>query len=139
MNFSIDAIAATAFATEINSNASEKSKGALLTHALNFFKVSPFKTLSYFALPKFANSFLGVKHIFNAKSFDYATFLIKEILKQRRGKSGNSQQHKDLIQLLMDAYVEEKEFDKQVKNNNFEGLEAFFDNGKVCSIFYVLF
>lgn len=131
--FSIDAISATAFATEVNSyqGIASEGKSPLLKHALNFFTISPLKALSYFALPRLINDLFGVQHIFNAASFDYATALIREILRQRRQTKVkvDSNKHKDLIQLLMDAYVDESEL-KKVESGNFDRLETRLEDEK---------
>lgn len=128
IGLTIDVVCATSFATETNANGSSRTENAIVRHALAFFDISPYRALFFFAMPKWINSLVGVKHFFNPDSFDFATRLMKEIIRQRKSNisgKGDQVKHSDLVQLLMDAYVFENELD----NSNYESLAVSMENG----------
>lgn len=129
IGLTIDVIAATSFATDTNANGSSRTENAVVKHGLAFFDISPYRALFFFTMPKWINSFVGVNHFFNPDSFDFATRLMKEIIRQRKSQNsdGNTKvKYNDLVQLLMDAYVYENELD----NSNFDNLAASMENDK---------
>lgn len=129
IGLTIDVVCATSFATETNANGSSRTENAIVRHGLAFFDISPYRALFFFSMPRWINSLVGVNHFFNPESFDFATRLMKEIIRQRKSISGKGDKdkvkHTDLVQLLMDAYV----YENELNNCNYDSLAASMENG----------
>lgn len=108
-NLTMDVIASTAFAAKIESNIEQNNP--FLVNATKFFKIKAYRYFAAFLLPQCI-----LKHVLKSQ-FDESTnqFFInisRHIIKTRRT---HNIRHSDLIQLLMDAKIE----DSQLNENKF--------------------
>ncbi|KAH9394090.1 Cytochrome P450 3A4 [Tyrophagus putrescentiae] len=106
--FTIDVIASTSFATETNCN-EEK-----------FFWVNPARALAIIFSPEWALNLLNVKSFLDPTALQWFIDLSKEMVGKR---VSSGQKRADLVQLLLDAKVEEAE----LKKVDYEQLTADAD------------
>ncbi|KAJ6220315.1 hypothetical protein RDWZM_006127 [Blomia tropicalis] len=117
VGFTLNVIASTSFATEIEAN--NDPNNPLVKNALQFDMISPFRAISAFAMPYWFNKLFKIQHMFNKEAIEYFVKLVVQILKNR--KSGATSRRNDLVQLLMDAYT----YEDDVKlHNDYERLTA---------------
>lgn len=107
--FAIDVIASTAFATVTNANA-EGEKNPFVFHGLRFLQTPPLKLVAALAFPRFLNNLLGIRFFFNDESALFFLDIAKKLIKERKEKGGEGR--KDLLQLLINASVDEIELEQ---------------------------
>ena len=103
-----DVIASTSFATETNAN--EDPNNPFVANGKEFFNTNVFKSLLILLLPKFMRDLLGLDSFFADKPFKFFIEVAKHIVEQR--KSGAMGPRNDLVQLLMDARVDQKDIEE---------------------------
>lgn len=110
--FTIDVIASTAFATDTNANSEEDNP--LVVNGRKMMDFPIFRAMSTFLFPKPILDFLGIHYMWDPKYFSFFIDLTTHIVKKRRAEcNGNNQiKHHDLIQLMMDANVDEEDLQK---------------------------
>lgn len=115
-------IASTSFATETNCNEEVRvgKKSPFVDFGQKFFWVNPARALAIIFSPEWVLNLLGVKTFLDPTALQWFIDLSKEMV-SKRVKSG--QKRADLIQLLLDAKVEESE----LKKVDYEQLTADAD------------
>ena len=119
--FTIDVIASTSFATDTNAN-EEGEDSVLVKQGKKFFDVSFFRGFATFVFPVPILKLLNIKTFNDPESFEFFINLTKEIVKKRKNENFK---RNDLVQLMMDAYVDENELNRV----NFDQLTASLDEG----------
>ncbi|KAJ6223024.1 hypothetical protein RDWZM_001569 [Blomia tropicalis] len=115
--FTIDVIASTSFGTDIDVYCSQESNiNPLLKNGQKIFNVNPIRATLAFMLSKTFLRLLNIKTFFDPNAFQYFIDLLSEILSQRK----KSVSRDDLVQLMIDSYVDEKD----LSNNNYDHLVA---------------
>lgn len=99
----MDIIAATAFATEINSNFETSTKNSFAAMGRRMFNQNLLKGFSLMLLPKSILNLLRLEHPFHDDAFQFFIDLTKHIVKDRR-ESGVKRN--DLLQMMLDASVD---------------------------------
>lgn len=122
--FTVDVIASTSFATETNANGDRSSKNVFLENSIGLLDFKAWILLSFFAMPKRFNRWVGAELGFNMKPFNFFVDLSRAILAQRKAENGKVHRT-DLVQLMTDAFVYEDELQK----TNYDKLTATADNG----------
>ena len=122
--FTIDVIASTSFATDTNSNDDRSGENVFVKNGKDFFDFNMIRILSVALFPKFVTKFLNIQSEFSPKALDFFTNLAKEIVRQRKT---TKLRRNDLVQLMMDAYVDEKE----LNNTDYQHLSTTMNEGKV--------
>lgn len=118
--FTIDVIATTSFATEIQIfNDNQKELNQFVQNGMNLFNINSFKFAASFTLPRLILDLLNIKVFFNQEAFEFFINLAKQIVYKRR--SSNIKRN-DLVQLLMNACIDEKE----LKDFSYDKLTASY-------------
>lgn len=120
--FTIDVIASTSFATETNCNEEVRAgkKSPFVHYGQKFFWVNPARALGIIFSPEWILNLLNVNSFLDPTALQWLIDLSKEIVSKRvRG----GQKRADLVQLLLDAKVEEAE----LKKVDYEQLTADAD------------
>ena len=120
--FTIDVIASTSFATETNANDDRNEKNIFVENSKKMLEISNFRSMAIFLFPKSLLRLLNILTLFNPVAFEFMVNITKEIVRQRREQKST---RNDLVQLMMDASVDEKELNRV----DFEKLSAS-ENGK---------
>lgn len=126
--FTVDVIASTSFATETNTNGDRSGKNVFLENSVGLLDFKAWILLSFFAMPKSFNRWVGAELGFNMKPFNFFVDLSRAILAQRKAENGKVRRT-DLVQLMTDAFVYEDELQK----TNYDKLTATADNGMFTS------
>ena len=126
--FTIDVIASTSFATETNANDDRSGKNAFVENGKKLFEIPIFRAIAIFLFPPKLLKMLNILLLADPDAFEFFVNLTQEIVRQRK-----TQQFKrnDLVQLMMDAFVDEKVLEK----TDFEQLSASLDDGIKINIF----
>ena len=119
--YSIDVISSTVFAKEINANQNPKSEFVQI--AKNMFNFNPIRMWATVMFPTWLLKMLNIDSIFPPKPFNFLINWTRNIVEKR--KSGQSEKRNDLLQLLVDACVDQVDLNN---NNNFD------DEGKYLQI-----
>ncbi len=120
--FTIDVIALTAFATDMNSNHEDRSKPSpFVFHGLNIFKFDPFKMMVAFSMPRFICDLLNVHHLFPNESFQFFVDLTSKIVEERKVKP--AKKNSDLIQMMIDSFT----YEEDLENDTYDSLTASMD------------
>ena len=120
--FTIDVIASTSFATDTNANDDRSGENVFVKNGKEFFDFSMFRILAIILLPKTLLKLLNIRTANNPRVLDFFINLAKEIVRQRKTKKSK---HNDLVQLMMDAYVDEKDLNKA----DYQHLSATMNDG----------
>ena len=115
--FTIDVIASTSFATETNANDDRSEDNPFVKNGKELFEFSILRLMSIFLLPTFLLKFLDLRNPLNPRAFEFFVNLSKEIVRQRKTQKSK---RNDLVQLMMDAYVDEKE----LNNTDYQHLSS---------------
>jgi len=126
--FTIDVVAITNFATETNANGNRTGEDSFIKHGLNMFRINPLRMASIFLFPRPVNDFLNIKTLPNPTSFEFFQKLVREIVRQR--KLSKASHKNDLVQLMIDAEVDEN----NLSNTDFDNLTASIDDGETNAI-----
>ena len=126
--FTIDVIASTSFATETNANDDKENPFVVNGRAL--FDINPLRGAATFLLPSTLLKLLGIDTFFPPKVFQFFIDVSRHIVSQR--KSGQTGKRNDLVQLLMDASIEQKELDQM----NYNNMIVDYDKGLLDLIEY---
>jgi len=120
--FTIDVIASTSFATETNANddRTDQDRDPLVINAKKMFEFNPARMIALFTLPKFVLDLFGITSFFEPKPLDFFVDLSKHILKARKSQIQTVKNRTDLVQLMLDASVDESELD----NDDYDKLIA---------------
>lgn len=133
--FSIDIIAASAFATETDANESDQinknvensaqNDTSFVSYCNNIFSVSPFKVAAVLVLPRFLLTLLGITVVFSEAPFNFMISFAKKIIQDKKSalltKLGPSPgKANDLVQMLMENFTT----DEQLKESNLHKLTA---------------
>ncbi len=120
--FTIDVIASTSFATETNCNEEVRAgkKSPFVHYGQKFFWVNPARALGIIFSPEWILNLLNVKSFLDPTALQWFIDLSKEMVGKR---VSSGQKRADLVQLLLDAKVEEAE----LKKVNYEQLTADAD------------
>ena len=100
--FTVDVIASTSFATDIDSNG--KIESPFVQNGKKLFDINRLRALVCFVFPKFLIQLLNVKTFFPPTPFNFFINLSQEIVKQR--KRGEVKRN-DFVQLLLDSAIDE--------------------------------
>src|SRR5699024_4880738 len=103
--FTIDVVAITNFATETNANGDRTEENVFIKQGLSLLRINPLRMASVFLFPRSVNDFLNIKSLANAAPFEFFHKLVREIVRQR--KLSKASQKNDLVQLMIDAEVDE--------------------------------
>ena len=122
--FTIDLVAITNFATETNSNGDRAEADPFLKHGLNLFRTTPFRLAAILLFPRPVLDSLNIKTLGNPASFEFFHQLTREIIRQR--KSSKASPKNDLVQLMIDAEVDEN----NLSSIDFDNLTATIDDGE---------
>lgn len=117
----INVIASTVFG--VQTNASSGQGNAFIKHGTHFHSLNRWKVLVAQSMPRWLNSLLGIKYIFNKEDMDFFLAMIKQVLDNRK-RQENYHQKRDLIQLLLNASIDEQEW----RQHGYEALEATMDD-----------
>lgn len=118
-SFTVDVIASTAFATDLNSNHEDRSKPSpFVYHGLNIFKFPPFKMMVAFSLPRFFCNLFNVHHLFPTESFEFFVDLTRKLVEERQLKP--AKKNSDLIQLMIDSFA----YEDDLENGSYDSLTA---------------
>ena len=120
--FTIDVIASTSFATETNANDDRSEENVFVKNGKELFTGSTFRLLAVFLFPTFLLKLLNIQTATDQKSFEFFVNLAKEIVRQRKIQKSK---RNDLVQLMMDAYVDEKD----LNNTDYQHLSATMNDG----------
>lgn len=123
MGFTINVISSCAFAAEIDANGEENTNKVhpVVHHGIKAFEVDPLRFFVILLLPVSFDQFLQKHNLGSSvQAFNFFIDLIVEVVKKR--KETNLGNH-DLIQLMMDAYVD----DSVLKKFDFNKLAASMD------------
>lgn len=125
--YTIDVICRAAFATKTNANKEKKNakngkmttNAALVENGKRFFNLNPLKIITILALPRPVLDLLNIRQPFRDDTFDYFVDFARAVVRARKEEmvakvEDGSAKRADLVQLLMDATVEENE---SVENN----------------------
>lgn len=120
--FTIDVIASSGFATETNCNEEVRTgkKSPFVLFGQKFFWVNPLRAMAIIFLPEWILSLFNVQTFIDPTAMQWFMDLAKEMVNTRK-RSG--EKRADLVQLLLDAKIEESE----LKKVNFEQLIADAD------------
>lgn len=121
--FTIDVIASTSFATQ--TNAHENENNPFLIHGRKLMQFSPLRLLSIVFLPSWFLRLMGIETMFPPEPFNFFANLSRHIVKQR--KSEHSKPKHDLVQLLIDASVDQKD----IENTNYKTMTITEDKEQV--------
>ena len=99
--------ASTGFALETDTNKDKES--AFVINGQKLFDINPIRAISVFMLPKRILKFIGIEHFFSPKIFQFFIDLTRHVVAER--KSGQTNKRNDLVQLMMDASVDQKDLD----------------------------
>ncbi|XP_017480423.1 PREDICTED: cytochrome P450 3A8-like [Rhagoletis zephyria] len=102
--FTVDVIASTSFATDIDSNG--KIESPFVQNGKKLFDINRLRALVCFVFPKFLIQLLNVKTFFPPTPFNFFINLSQEIVKQR--KRGEVKRN-DFVQLLLDSAIDESQ------------------------------
>ncbi|XP_017461547.1 PREDICTED: cytochrome P450 3A4-like, partial [Rhagoletis zephyria] len=129
--YTIDVICRAAFAAETNANKEKKSakngkmttNAALVENGKRFFNLNPLKIVTILALPRPVLDLLNIRQPFKDDTFDYFVDFAQAVVRARKEElvakvEDGSAKRADLVQLLMDATVEEDESDEN--NSEFQ-------------------
>lgn len=103
--FTIDVIATTTFATDVDSNGVDRENVPLTQHCVALFKFNQLKSLVAFMMPAKVNALLGITTLFTQHHFEYLVDFVRAVVRNRAA-SGCSRS--DLIQLLMNGEIDMK-------------------------------
>ena len=120
--FTIDVIASTSFATDTNANDDRSGENVFVENSKKMLEVSKFRIIAIALFPKSLLRFLNILTLFHPAAFEFLVDTTKEIVRQRREQKST---RNDLVQLMMDAAVDENELNRA----DFEKLSAT-ENGK---------
>ncbi|KAI2796309.1 hypothetical protein BLOT_015863 [Blomia tropicalis] len=125
--FTIDVIASTAFATETNANFDQNN--LFVSNGKKLFELNPIRAICCFLLPTRILNLLGIKIFFNPKIFDFFINLTSCIVKDRKNNQNERKRH-DLVQLLIDANINENEliqmnYDKMTASETEQTSESY--------------
>ena len=127
--FTIDVIASTSFGTETNINDDQNKKSPFVIHGMNLFRFNPIVFLLGTTMPKWFNNLVDIRYAFPKKSFNFFKELVKSVINHRREDiKEHEKKRNDLVQLLIDAYVYENEFEELIYKNDYDKLTATADN-----------
>lgn len=101
----MDVIASTSFATQTNANSDQSSENVFVKHGKGVFHLPPLRGAALFFLPRPLLTLLGIRTFGPEVHFNYFEKLTREIVRQR--KSDAAKRANDLLQLMIDAEVEE--------------------------------
>ena len=103
----------------------------MVVFAKRFFEIPRFRAFCSLLLPRPLANLFGYGTFFDPKAFKYLTDLLRQIVTNRRnsrGKSlGSASGRPDLVQLLLDASVDEKEMESVERDGDLQKLTASFD------------
>ncbi|XP_075677184.1 cytochrome P450 3A41-like [Dermatophagoides pteronyssinus] len=116
--FTMDVIASAGFSTQMNENLGEDD--LFFKSGIGLFRSTFMRMLAVLTFPKFLLNLLNIRFLFSPESFEYFCNLTREIIRQRKTMK---QKPVDLLQLMLEAEVDEKVID----DNNFDNLEATDD------------
>lgn len=124
MGFTIETIAATMFSTATNSNEARTDKNAFVENGIKISDISPFQSLSYFAMPRWFNRLVNVEHSFNVEAIEFYSNATKAIIAgyHKQGTSAPA----NMVQMLVKA-AQENRYQSEA---SYEGLTASMDKGK---------
>ena len=101
-------LASTGFALETDTNNGKENQFAI--NGPKLFDVDPIRSAAILILPRKILKFLKIEHFFTPKIFQFFIDLTRHVVDQR--KSGQTSKRNDLVQLLMDASVDQKDLDQ---------------------------
>lgn len=127
--FTIDVVASTTFATDTNTNGAER-KSAFVEKASNLFNFNLIKAMTISILPKWVLRALGWTHAFPGDSFEFMLDLTRNIVRTRKANPEAAKRN-DLVQLLLNASVDEKE----MTNLDYGKLTASMDETSAGKLF----
>ena len=124
MGFTIETIAATMFSAATNSNEARTDKNAFVENGIKISDISPFQSLSYFAMPRWFNRLVNVEHSFNVEAIEFYSNATKAIIAgyHKQGTSAPA----NMVQMLVKA-AQENRYESEA---SYEGLTASMDKGK---------
>lgn len=131
--FTIDVIASTAFATETNANNPDNRVNEFVVQGLDLFRFPPINIMGLLAFPRWVNDLIGVRSFFRDEPLEWFVTLTSKIVSERK-KMKNQDQYQDLVQLMLDAYVDEQE----VKDGDYNRLTATGDSTNINGMPQVL-
>lgn len=127
--FTIDVIASSGFATETNCNEEVRAgkKSPFVHFGQKLFWVNPFRAMAIIFLPEWILGLLNVQTFIDPTAMQWFSDLAREMVNKRK-QSG--EKRPDLVQLLLDAKVEESElakvnFDQLTADADVKGLMMF--------------
>ncbi len=107
--FTTDVIASTSFATETDAN--EDPNNPFVANGRAFFDIKVLRSIAILMLPSWALKFLNIKSLFLEGPFQFFVDVSQHILEQRRSAGSSGHRH-DLVQLLMDATVDQRDLEQ---------------------------
>ena len=121
--FTIDVIASTSFATDTNANDDRSGENAFVENGRRLFQIGISRIVAILLFPVPLLRLLNIKSFQSPKPFEFFVDLAKEIVRQRKATKSK---RNDLVQLMMDAYVDEKD----LNNTDYQHLSTNMNNGK---------
>lgn len=134
--FTIDVIASTTFATQVNSNGADRDN-LLVKVCTSIFDIHPVRGLIALSMPLWLNNLLGIKNLLPPAEMNYLLELLKNVVEARIKQGEISHKKTDLVQLLLNASISKKE----LNNLDYNSLTATAGRGIYFfySIHFILF
>ncbi|KAH9387714.1 hypothetical protein TYRP_008908 [Tyrophagus putrescentiae] len=104
--FSTDVISSTSFANETDAN--EDPNNPFVANGRAFFAGSILRPILIILLPDFLLRLIGLNSFFPREPFEFFINMAKHIVQQRKEEEKGGTRKNDLVQLLIDARVDQK-------------------------------
>ena len=121
----MDVIALSMFATNTDANGDRNQENQFVKMGKQMFNIKPARILALTFLPRFMLNLLDIKTFLDPESFNFFIKLTKHIVKERKENPDKYAGLQDVVQLMMDASVDEKELSQE---NNYDNLTVNDDH-----------